>query len=415
MPLKKFASACSVALGEAAKKSAFDAGLAQDAAATAYVYPLPVLPASPIVPTDGRDPLVYDAQQLIDTFRTAGRKLPVDLNHDTEYGGGASGGIAVGWILDLFVAEDGTLYAWTDLNDEGIACIEGKRFGYTSPTVLVGAGGRIAKLKSLALTNNPALEMPAVFSAQDSVVEDDETEEAPASTAEIAPETTEQAQAPAAAEASAEITQEAATSAEPEAAAFAATAAAEILTATDAAAVSTLDAETQAFAASARGIEAQVVAAGFAFDGAAIVSAFQAAATVQTYQQQVQSLTRQLADAQTAAEASQQAFAASEAAFAAYKQAQLAAKVSAAIDGAIAAFKFTPAMREQLEEYGQHNLQGLLALIDKTPANTALFAVATHNNNAEVFGLTPAQLEDCKRTGIKPETYAATLRNLSNT
>ena len=183
MGLRTYRAIVTTAIGDLNSKTFSDAGITTDAADyTRPVYALSVLPASPAVPTDGREPLTYSAEALIARFNAKGRKLPVDLNHDTEFGGGASGGRAVGWIVGLFSGTDGGLYAWVDPTDEGVSLLEGRAYGYTSPTVRVGTGtSTITELKSLALTNSPALEMPCTFSAQD---EDEDEAETPTETVE---------------------------------------------------------------------------------------------------------------------------------------------------------------------------------------------------------------------------------------
>jgi phage I-like protein len=154
------------------------------------LYDIPVLPAgSASAPVDRRfdgGRVLHDNEAIAALFNSKGRKAPVDVGHGTEWDGSAA---AVGWVLSLYVAEDTSLWAKCELNAEGQGLIDGKKFGFTSPT-LRGVGTETGdwmatSLKSLALTNNPALEMSSSFTVD-------------------AAESTE-ASAPAAAEAPAEV------------------------------------------------------------------------------------------------------------------------------------------------------------------------------------------------------------------
>jgi len=149
-----------------------------DATSGATSYALPVLPAgSASQPVDNRfdgRSLLHDNAAIAAAFNTKGRKAAVDIGHLTEWDGAAP---AFGWVMSLFVAEDGSLWANCDLTADGLALVEGKKFGYTSPTLrgtFVETGDWMAlSLKSLALTNNPALEMSSTFTAEG----EDETDE----------------------------------------------------------------------------------------------------------------------------------------------------------------------------------------------------------------------------------------------
>src|SRR5690606_10033297 len=137
---------------------------------------LQVLPVGPTsIPADGRPALVHDNAALAAAFNTKARRALLDVGHLSEYTETA----AAGWIVELFVAEDGSLWAWTELTAEGQSLIDGRLFGFTSPTLRVRDTGEqwlVTGFKSLALTNNPALDtMSANFSAE---AEDDEDDEA---------------------------------------------------------------------------------------------------------------------------------------------------------------------------------------------------------------------------------------------
>lgn len=425
------------AIAETISKTFSEAGIVDDASAdqSRPLYALAVLPPSPMIPTDGRQPLTYDAEALIARFNAKGRKLPVDLNHDTtEPGGGKSGGRAVGWIVGLFVGADGGVYAWVDPTAEGIALIDGRIYGYTSPTVRVPAGTTvIAELKSLALTNSPALEMDSNFSAQD--VEDDETDEDLTSTEKSAvePSTAVEATSTPAATVDAPVGGSDTVSAPPAADASVlednpapapaeATPPAAIDTAAIAAAVEALnraiaafsaqtpapapapaaDDETLAFAAGARTVADQVTLAGFTFGASEIVAAFQAQAQVETFRAQVESLT-------TRAEVA-------EASFATVQKELQETRLQSLLDAACVAGKISPAERPGMEAFARADFEGFTDHLAKRSAHSTTFSLATRGiDEGESFGLTPEQLAHCTRTGVKPETFARELKKKQTT
>lgn len=197
MPTKRTkVKAGAVALAVAATFSTQSIAEASAGAPVIVVYALPVLPAGPNTqPVDGRPTLLHDNAAIAAAFNAKGRKVPLDVGHLTEYDGAAP---AVGWVRELYVAEDGALWAWCVMTSEGEALIDGKRFGYTSPTLRVietEAGWQVMSLKSLALTNNPALEMSATFTAEDDADADEDSSDTGAADAAVAEATTEPATA----------------------------------------------------------------------------------------------------------------------------------------------------------------------------------------------------------------------------
>lgn len=139
-----------------------------DAADGAQLYALQVLPAGPVtVPADGRPALIHDNAALAAEFNAKGRPGLLDVGHLSEYCETA----AAGWVVELSVSDDdGALWAWVDFTAEGRKLIDEKQFGFTSPTLYirdVEGGWQVSRFKSLALTNNPAIDtMSANFTAE---------------------------------------------------------------------------------------------------------------------------------------------------------------------------------------------------------------------------------------------------------
>lgn len=140
------------------------------------VHAIPVLPASPFrtFSDDARHGIEYsyDAAEVISNFDPA-RPLPLDVEHATETG--AADTRSRGWAYALVTAdhapdlglEPGVLYGLFELNELGLEALANKHFGYTSAVSLGGVTSessfRITSVKSNALTNNPATEMPVAF------------------------------------------------------------------------------------------------------------------------------------------------------------------------------------------------------------------------------------------------------------
>lgn len=142
------------------------------------LYALPILPASPFRTTDSRSGIEfsYDAQQLIDDYRARGRRLPLDIEHNTERGGDTR---ARGWTVDLTTdaLEPGlglvpeVLYGWYELTPLGLQEHNDKLYGYTSGVAsgfwIDETHAHFTRIKSNARTNNPATEVPFSFCAED--------------------------------------------------------------------------------------------------------------------------------------------------------------------------------------------------------------------------------------------------------
>lgn len=151
----------------------FAAAGAAEGAEPVQGFLLPVLPAgNATVPADDRfegGAVLHDNAAIAAAFNAKGRKAVIDRGHETEW---HSGAVALGWIHELRVGEDGGLYAAAEMTAEGAEMLKARKFGFTSPTL---RGGRVEgsrnwqanTLKALALTNNPALEMSATFSGAD--------------------------------------------------------------------------------------------------------------------------------------------------------------------------------------------------------------------------------------------------------
>jgi phage I-like protein len=133
---------------------------ALDAGATEAPEWLQLLPAREFTGADGRGPYAKpDMQALVSAYNADGRRLPVDENHSTDLAGPKGlPSPARGWITELQARDDG-LYGRVEWTPTGKAAVEGKEYGFISPTFAHTRAKpyRIAKMLRVALTNDPNL------------------------------------------------------------------------------------------------------------------------------------------------------------------------------------------------------------------------------------------------------------------
>ncbi len=144
-----------------------------------------VIPAGTFSGIDGRGPyhnsdpqgVVDRTQKLIESHMTAG--LPVDLDHAGTSGLGLPAP-AVGWMKQ-FAVRNGAIFAKVEWTEEGAAAIQAGKWKYISPVYAYekpadapadASTGVVTQLQSIALTNNPNLNLPPVKNAQETRTED---------------------------------------------------------------------------------------------------------------------------------------------------------------------------------------------------------------------------------------------------
>ncbi|PPE69499.1 hypothetical protein IS481_14780 [Caldimonas thermodepolymerans] len=369
MPQKLLKQAFSVGLKPAPTKTVTDAD-----GNTVTLHALPILPASPFRPVDSRAGIEfsYDADALIADYERRGRRIVLDVDHLTEGYGVDSR--ARGWSVALTTAarerdaglEDGPLYGWFELTDLGVEALSKKHYGYTSGVAL----GRwldethfvFTRIKSLALTNNPATEMPQAFTADNSDDDSDLQAGAPYTTQQTADKE---------AEMLAKILDQ-------------------LGLAADADEAAVLDAITALTAAKTKADEA---AAAFAAAGVDDVTAF-AAKSGETSQ---------------ALSAAQAEVAALKVELQAFKAAAADQAAVAAVDAAIAACKITPAQREAMLKFARADVAAFTAAMEAAPAVLS----ADKTAQAPAAGSQDVALTDAvkeyltKVVGVSEDVYVA--------
>lgn len=121
-----------------------------------------LLPAGPTV--QGRDGRAWRLipDDVVQAFNADNADLPVDIEHATELRGPeGKPAPAVGWITGL-EARNGAVWGRVEWNNSGGVAISERQYRYISPVFLYDKEGRIVKLTSAALTNQPNLRLTAL-------------------------------------------------------------------------------------------------------------------------------------------------------------------------------------------------------------------------------------------------------------
>lgn len=347
---------------------------------------------------------IYDAEQLLSDFAAQARELPIDYDHQSLSAAEKAGPVpAAGWIGGLDFDTSGgyaRVASFTPRAAEALLAAEYRdvspvfRTLWESETV-----ARIVGIDSVALTNDPAL----VLHQMSRDAGDDE-----AADVEVA--------AAASAADNAAAPERLATSTE--AASTAADADTQMLEqlktllglAADATAEAALSAiESLKSNAAARAEIAAAAGAEATADAPAIVAAARAGFVEQTA----------LAAAVARAEAAESQVAAAaqratdaEAALAAFRAEVTERETVAEVDAAIAACKLLPAQRDAMLAFARKDREAFRTFVAAAPAHgltQTIVAGRRADNESETHGLTDAQLAECKRLGIKPQTFAAVL------
>lgn len=112
---------------------------------------------------DGRKFKNSNPQKVVDAFVLNGADIPIDYEHATEIKAPqGEEAPAAGWIVKLEV-RDGAVWGQAEWTPRGAMSITSREYRYMSPAFLHHAG-EVGQLVSAALTNRPALHLPALAS-----------------------------------------------------------------------------------------------------------------------------------------------------------------------------------------------------------------------------------------------------------
>ncbi len=122
---------------------------------------IPLFPAGELV--QARDGRFWrkDAEKIAAAFAARAQDLVLDWEHASERGWGEAP--AAAWITEVQVRDGGAIWGKTQWTASGAGSVQSRDYRFISPAFLVDPDtGEILELTSAALTNRPALTMPAL-------------------------------------------------------------------------------------------------------------------------------------------------------------------------------------------------------------------------------------------------------------
>ena len=147
--------------------------LARDLVATCVVVELPpgsppewvqLMPAGELIARDGRRWRIENAAGVVEASRrrAGATDLVFDYGHQTDYAKeNGQPAPAAGWIKDL-QARAGAIWGRVEWTQKAAAAIGAREFRYVSPTFQHTRAGVVTEVVRAALTNHPALDLPAL-------------------------------------------------------------------------------------------------------------------------------------------------------------------------------------------------------------------------------------------------------------
>lgn len=327
-----------------------------------------------------------DAEAVVAASQQMRSDLPIDYDHQTQFAQtNGQPAPAAGWIRKLF-ARAGAVWGEVEWTERGRQAVETREYRFISPTFLFEKASRKVKLITGAgLTNNPALFMEALASAQEGDPDMD-LEKLRKALGLSNDATVEQILAAATAAAAAQT---------------AIVTVAKTLGLEDGA---TADQVTEAATAATAGMTEIAKAAGL--EGAAKPGAIATAVAAARAGGSDPDPTRFVPRAE---------FERVSGRVTELETAGVEEKATAAVDTAIRAGKFPPTTREHYLKHARRDLQDFEALAAATPAMLETGALMDDRRppadpDAE---LTKDELTVCRAMGIKPEDYKATRKAMA--
>ncbi len=122
------------------------------------------LPLIPCGNFGGRDGRSWNNNKPNDVVKNSTLPFILDIDHASET---TANTVASGWVTELKI-ENNNILGKLELNSLGEQAVEDKRYKYYSPAFNVKADGTVHSFASVALTNKPNLNVPALNRKQDS-------------------------------------------------------------------------------------------------------------------------------------------------------------------------------------------------------------------------------------------------------
>lgn len=119
------------------------------------------LPLIPVGKFGGRDGRHWDNGKPNEVIKNTALPFILDVDHNSETTTNTS---ASGWVTELKITDDHIL-GKLELNSQGQEMLADKRYKYYSPAFTTDKNGRVHAFASVALTNKPNLNVPALNNA----------------------------------------------------------------------------------------------------------------------------------------------------------------------------------------------------------------------------------------------------------
>ncbi len=117
-------------------------------------------------PHDGREFSNSEPERAVARTRDLVLDQPIDYEHQTYLSAdNGQPAPAAGWIKEVFVRE-GAIWARVEWTARAKAMIEAGEYRYISPVLMHDRAGKVLMIRAAALTNDPALYMPALMRAR---------------------------------------------------------------------------------------------------------------------------------------------------------------------------------------------------------------------------------------------------------
>ncbi|MEZ5872094.1 MAG: phage protease [Nitratireductor sp.] len=142
-----------------------------------------ILPAISVVSRDGREFAIDNLDAVVEASRrwAGSRRMLIDYEHQSLYSRNNGKPVpAAGWIVGMEVRDDG-IWALAEWTQKAADMIAAREYRYLSPTLICEAGGKVNRIRNVALTNEPAINELAAVAKVESEMKPESIQQAEAS------------------------------------------------------------------------------------------------------------------------------------------------------------------------------------------------------------------------------------------
>lgn len=112
---------------------------------------------------DGRVFKALDKNSIVNKSNSRLKYIVIDENHKMDYTQGTGQSTeAMGWMHDIYIRDDDSVWALVEWTESGIKKIISKEYKYISPVYEIDASNNIISILRASITNNPNLNLQAL-------------------------------------------------------------------------------------------------------------------------------------------------------------------------------------------------------------------------------------------------------------